>query len=257
MFAYRVHPTTFIPRYHHTAIDIFKLKGTEVQASYDGKAEVSHDNLAGNWVKIIHPIKTKDGFHLETRYLHLDEVKVKTGNEVHKGEVIGTLGGTGVMDGYFPHLHYEAVMINNEGVGLPIVLDPAQIYFDSPERGFFERIFADPQLKGRLVASAIRVPVADGSLVNFVAEIASKEIPREDVNELFRNVAKFHMKGILEYSEESLVSTDIVGNPHSCIFDSQMTSVIDSEMIVLTGWYDNEWGYSNRMIDMIKYIINK
>jgi glyceraldehyde 3-phosphate dehydrogenase len=114
-----------------------------------------------------------------------------------------------------------------------------------------------PQLKGRLVASAIRVPVADGSLVNFVAEIASKEIPREDVNELFRNVAKFHMKGILEYSEESLVSTDIVGNPHSCIFDSQMTSVIDSEMIVLTGWYDNEWGYSNRMIDMIKYIINK
>jgi murein DD-endopeptidase MepM/ murein hydrolase activator NlpD len=170
MFAYRVHPTTFIPRYHHTAIDIFKLKGTEVQASYDGKAEVSHDNLAGNWVKIIHPIKTKDGYHLETRYLHLDEVKVKTGNEVHKGEVIGTLGGTGVMDGYFPHLHYEAVMINNEGVGLPIVLDPAQIYFDSPERGFFERIFADPQLDFRSITRDIRGEDVIGQLAQTIKD---------------------------------------------------------------------------------------
>jgi glyceraldehyde 3-phosphate dehydrogenase len=113
-----------------------------------------------------------------------------------------------------------------------------------------------PQLKGRLVASAIRVPVADGSLVNFVAEISKKNTPREEVNELFRNVANHHMKGFLEYSEESLVSTDIIGNPHSCIFDSQLTSVVDNEMVIVTGWYDNEWGYSNRMIDMIKFIMN-
>ena len=114
-----------------------------------------------------------------------------------------------------------------------------------------------PELKGRLVASAIRVPVADGSLVNFVAETEQKGVPKEDINDLFRNVAESHMKGILEYSEEALVSSDIIGNPLSCIFDSQLTNVIDSEMMVLTGWYDNEWGYSKRMIDAIKYIMKK
>lgn len=114
-----------------------------------------------------------------------------------------------------------------------------------------------PQLKGRLVASAIRVPVADGSLVNFVAETKQIGVSKEEINNLFRNVAETHMKGILEYSEEALVSSDIIGNPHSCILDSQLTNVIDSEMMVLTGWYDNEWGYSNRMIDVIKYIMKK
>jgi len=112
-----------------------------------------------------------------------------------------------------------------------------------------------PELKGRLVASSIRVPVADGSLVNFVAELNKTGVPVEEINDLFKNVSKYHMKGILEYSEEALVSTDILGNPHSCIFDSQLTSVIDSEMVVVTGWYDNEWGYSNRMIDLIKYVM--
>lgn len=114
-----------------------------------------------------------------------------------------------------------------------------------------------PQLKGRLVASAIRVPVADGSLVNFVAESTKKGISREELNELVRNVAKHNMKGILEYSEESLVSSDIIGNPHSCIFDSQLTAVVDQELLIVTGWYDNEWGYSCRMVDMIKFIMDK
>jgi len=112
-----------------------------------------------------------------------------------------------------------------------------------------------PQLKGRLVSSAIRVPTADGSLVNFVAELTRKGISREEANELFRNVSKYHMKGILEYSEESLVSSDIIGNPHSCIFDSKLTEVVDNEMLIVTGWYDNEWGYSNRMIDLAKLIM--
>ncbi len=112
-----------------------------------------------------------------------------------------------------------------------------------------------PSLKGRLVASSIRVPVADGSLVNFVAETEKKKIDPTDVNKLFKKISNTKMKGILQYSDEALVSSDIVGNPHSCIFDSQLTNVIDKNMLVVTGWYDNEWGYSNRMIDLIKYVM--
>ncbi len=115
-----------------------------------------------------------------------------------------------------------------------------------------------PELDGKIVGSAIRVPTPDGSVVNFVAEINRRDnMPSvEEINNLFRNVADNHMKGVLEYSEESLVSTDIVGNPHSCIFDSLLTEIIGNNIIV-TGWYDNEWGYSNRMVDMIKIIMGK
>jgi glyceraldehyde 3-phosphate dehydrogenase len=113
-----------------------------------------------------------------------------------------------------------------------------------------------PGLKGRLVGSAIRVPVADGSLCNFVAEIETLGVTRDQVNQLFRNVSNYHMKGILEYSEESLVSSDIIGNPHSCVFDSQLTAIADEVMLSITGWYDNEWGYSNRVLDLIKYIMS-
>jgi len=112
-----------------------------------------------------------------------------------------------------------------------------------------------PQLKGRLVSSAIRVPTPDGSLCNFVAELNEKGITADQVNELFRNVSVYHMQNILEYSEEELVSSDIIGNPHSCIFDSKLTSVIDENLLAVTGWYDNEWGYSNRMIDLMKYLM--
>ncbi len=112
-----------------------------------------------------------------------------------------------------------------------------------------------PGLRGRLVASAIRVPVPDGSLCNFVAEIEKCGVIREEVNELFRHVSKSHMAGILEYSEDPLVSSDIIGNPHSCIFDSQLTTMVDDCMLCVTGWYDNEWGYSNRCLDVIKYMM--
>ncbi len=111
-----------------------------------------------------------------------------------------------------------------------------------------------PALKGRLVASAIRVPTPDGSLVNFVAELDQRDVSADEVNTLFRNVSQYHLKGILEYSEEALVSTDIVGNPHSCIFDSQLTTIVDDDLLCVTGWYDNEWGYSSRMVEMIKFI---
>lgn len=113
-----------------------------------------------------------------------------------------------------------------------------------------------PGLKGKLSGSAIRVPVPDGSLCNFVAEIETMGVTRDQVNWLFRQVSQYHMKGILEFSEESLVSTDIIGNPHSCIFDSQLTQIADDLMLSVTGWYDNEWGYSNRCIDVIKYIMS-
>ena len=113
-----------------------------------------------------------------------------------------------------------------------------------------------PNLKGKIVASSIRVPTPDGSLCNFVAELETGGGAKEEVNELFLNVSKYHMKGILEYSEEELVSTDILGNPHSCIFDSLLTDVVHNQMLTVTGWYDNEWGYSNRVVEMIKYIMN-
>jgi len=114
-----------------------------------------------------------------------------------------------------------------------------------------------PELEGKCIGAAIRVPVACGSMVHFVAEINKKGVSVEEINKLFRNVSQYHMKGILEYSEEALVSSDILGNPHSCIFDSQLTRCIDNEIVVVVGWYDNEWGYSNRMIDVVKLMMKK
>ncbi|HHE36851.1 MAG TPA: type I glyceraldehyde-3-phosphate dehydrogenase [Candidatus Woesearchaeota archaeon] len=107
-----------------------------------------------------------------------------------------------------------------------------------------------PELKGKLDGIAIRVPVPNGSVTDFVCEV-EKAVTRQEVNELFRSVSKHHLKGILEYSEDPLVSTDIIGNPHSCIFDSQLTNVLEGNFIKVVGWYDNEWGYSCRMIDLI------
>jgi glyceraldehyde 3-phosphate dehydrogenase len=108
-----------------------------------------------------------------------------------------------------------------------------------------------PELKGKLDGISLRVPVPDGSVVDFVCEV-KKETSIEEINSLFKSVAHFHLKGVLEYSEEPLVSADILHNPHSCIFDAQSTNVIDKRFIKILGWYDNEWGYSCRMIDVIK-----
>ena len=149
MFAYRVHPTTLQPRYHHTGVDIYKPSGTDVRAVFEGVATRHKDGEGGNWVKLIHPIKTKDGYHVETRYLHLNSIEdsVIEGAKITKGQVLGKLGGTGVMEGYFPHLHFEVVMINNtEGGGQPLVLDANRVYFDPPEpSGFFQRFFPPDQ----------------------------------------------------------------------------------------------------------------
>jgi glyceraldehyde 3-phosphate dehydrogenase len=111
-----------------------------------------------------------------------------------------------------------------------------------------------PELKGKLDGIALRVPVPDGSIVDFVCEV-SKDTSVEEINTLFRNVAGFHLKGILQYTEDPLVSVDIIHNPHSTIFDSALTNVIDKRFVKVIGWYDNEWGYSCRMIDVIKFLV--
>jgi glyceraldehyde 3-phosphate dehydrogenase len=108
-----------------------------------------------------------------------------------------------------------------------------------------------PELKGKMDGIAIRVPVATGSVTDFVAEV-EKETSIEEINNLFKNVSAHHLKGVLEYTDEPIVSSDIIHNPHSCIFDSGMINVIDGKFVKLLGWYDNEWGYSCRMIDIIK-----
>ena len=109
-----------------------------------------------------------------------------------------------------------------------------------------------PRLKGKLDGIAIRVPVPDGSITDFVCELETTPTI-EELNALMKNVANFHMKGILEYSEEPLVSTDIIDNPHSSIFDSKLTR-IEGNLVKVVAWYDNEWGYSNRLIQFIKYL---
>ncbi len=108
-----------------------------------------------------------------------------------------------------------------------------------------------PELKGKLDGIAVRVPVADGSLVDLVAEL-DKSVTAEDVNKAMKDAAEGRLKGILEYCEDPVVSTDIVGNPHSSIFDALSTKIIDGNFVKVISWYDNEWGYSNRVVDLLK-----
>ena len=110
-----------------------------------------------------------------------------------------------------------------------------------------------PHLKGKLDGGAVRVPVPTGSLTDFVAEV-SKETTAEEVLAAFKAAAEGPMKGILEYSTLPLVSTDIIGNPHSCIFDSDLTKV-SGKMVKVIGWYDNEAGYSARTAELITRIM--
>ena len=107
-----------------------------------------------------------------------------------------------------------------------------------------------PSLKGKLDGVALRVPVPDGSIVDLVAEV-EKSSTVDAVNSAFKSAAAGQMKGVEEYSDEPLVSADIIGNPHSVVFDSLSTMVLDNSMVKVFGWYDNEWGYSNRLVDMV------
>lgn len=107
-----------------------------------------------------------------------------------------------------------------------------------------------PDLKGKIEASAMRVPVPDGSLTDLIV-VLQKETTTEEVNRVFLEASEGPYKGILEYTTDPLVSIDIIGNPHSCIFDSGLTSS-KGNLVKIVGWYDNEAGYSNRLVDLTK-----
>jgi len=107
-----------------------------------------------------------------------------------------------------------------------------------------------PELKDKLNGMAIRVPVVCGSICQFSA-VLKKNVTAEEVNKAFKKAAQ-KLKGIIEYSEDPLVSSDIIQNNHSCIFDSLSTQVIGGNLVNVCGWYDNEWGYSARMVDVMK-----
>jgi glyceraldehyde 3-phosphate dehydrogenase len=104
-------------------------------------------------------------------------------------------------------------------------------------------------MEGRLDGTALRVPVPVGSITDFTV-ILEKEVTVDEVNEAFKAAADGAMKGIIEYSEDPLVSTDVIGNPASCIFDSDLTMTMGN-LVKVCGWYDNEWGYSNRLVDLV------
>jgi len=107
-------------------------------------------------------------------------------------------------------------------------------------------------MKGKLDGTALRVPVPTGSITDFVANL-KKPASAEEINAAFKAAANGPLKGVLEYTEAPIVSSDIVTNPHSCIFDSDLTMSMGNLVKVL-GWYDNEWGYSNRLVDLTKHI---
>ncbi|MBI2143737.1 type I glyceraldehyde-3-phosphate dehydrogenase [Candidatus Woesearchaeota archaeon] len=108
-----------------------------------------------------------------------------------------------------------------------------------------------PELQGKLDGMALRVPVPDGSITDFVC-VVERPTTVEEVNKAFKEAAETYMKGVLQYSEEPIVSTDIIGNPHSSIFDAPLTKVVDGVLIKVCAWYDNEWGFSKRLVDVLK-----
>jgi glyceraldehyde 3-phosphate dehydrogenase len=111
-----------------------------------------------------------------------------------------------------------------------------------------------PDLQGKLHGFAVRAPVPTGSVVDLTVE-TNRETSIEELNQAMKAAADGPMKGVLEYTEDPIVSSDIVKNPASSIFDSQLTAVMDGTMVKLVTWYDNEWGYSNRVIDVAQKLL--
>ena len=113
-----------------------------------------------------------------------------------------------------------------------------------------------PELNGKLHGMAFRVPTSTGSITDFTADV-SRDVSLEEVNQTFKDAAEGRLKGILEYIDEPLVSSDFRGNTHSCIFDSLSTIVMQNRMVKIMGWYDNEWGYSCRTADLCALMNDK
>jgi len=110
-----------------------------------------------------------------------------------------------------------------------------------------------PELKGKFNGISIRVPTPDVSLIDFVC-VVEKEVTKEDVNQALKEAAEGELKGILAYTEEELVSIDFTGDPHSAIVDGKSTDVINGNLVKILAWYDNEWGYSVRLGDLMKHM---
>jgi len=110
-----------------------------------------------------------------------------------------------------------------------------------------------PHLKGKLDGFALRVPTPDGSITDFVC-LVEKEATKDEINAAVKKASETGMKGIIQYTEDPIVSSDIVGNPYSCIFDS-LSTMSQGNLIKVVGWYDNEWGYSCRVVDLVKKIV--
>ena len=112
-----------------------------------------------------------------------------------------------------------------------------------------------PELEGKIGGCGIRVPVPDGSLTDITFNV-NRKVSIEEINLAFKNASEKELKNILAYTEDPIVSVDIIGNSNSCVFDSQLTSVID-KMVKIVGWYDNEIGYSSRLVDLILFLSKK
>ena len=112
-----------------------------------------------------------------------------------------------------------------------------------------------PKLNGKLDGMAMRVPVPDGSVVDLVVEL-EKNVTIDEINKAVKNAADNELNGILEYSDIPLVSTDILNNPHSSIYDASSTQLLEGNHVKVVCWYDNEWGYSNRVVDLIGNLLN-
>jgi glyceraldehyde 3-phosphate dehydrogenase len=110
-----------------------------------------------------------------------------------------------------------------------------------------------PEVKGKIDGIAIRVPTPDVSLTDLAAEV-DRPVTVEEVNAAFKAAADGPMQGILAYSSEELVSADYIGNSHSCILDAKSTNVVDGTLVKVSGWYDNEWGYASRCVDLIRFM---
>jgi len=113
-----------------------------------------------------------------------------------------------------------------------------------------------PELKGKIDGVAIRVPTPDVSIVDFACSV-EKSTSKDEVNAAFKAAAEGPLKGILQYIEEPIVSVDLVGNPHSCMVDSKLTVVVDGTLVKVFAWYDNEFGYSNRLVDLVAYMASR
>ncbi|MFC9277576.1 type I glyceraldehyde-3-phosphate dehydrogenase [Streptomyces collinus] len=113
-----------------------------------------------------------------------------------------------------------------------------------------------PQLKGKLDGIAMRVPVPTGSATDLVVEL-SREVTKDEVNAAFKKASEGELQGFLTYTEDEIVSSDIVGDPSSCTFDSSLTMVQEGTSVKILGWYDNEWGYSNRLVDLTVFVGNQ